>query len=1079
MSSEKVLHPVLVDTNDGVTELDNVANDAFYFMGPGYPMSLLQRRPGLEVGHIEVTAPNVNIVDIENDLPQILEEYPPIARLYVLEKFFRHVGFPVVLDESKQQKYIDALRKAYLDILEAHGITPLVASLIQRASILQDLNKSDAARLAAVHERNVDPQGDRQVIRRMILEGNAEDRKKIRQKGFIDAVRFPWNRNELYRMLEAAEKTDPAEFILHRYFDAVDSPNKGFYARRRLANYKAEAEQLPVEFKVEYILKNPSRAVGFFYDEQFIHELTNRRPDLFFKLINLKKLTTSDKFKGKLFVSPHGFAGKLVEAAAQVGTFEEIKRLESQIEGLGWTAVRYPTLREKIKEAKDKAKKAEKGKEEASVAVALRSHLTTAKVELSDIAQLDRVLKENQKCKKLEVYTPSAIFVVDFSQQQKKLSDKHAGIKTPISIYRADLETPLYLPAEYSIGICSVSTTYVSSDEFQQAYHAKVSPAEMDFKPVQLGFLARFGQWLSKAFSRTKKFNIAANAIKKEPVQITGKAVPLSTKKMKRIFSSSELSTSEKSGDTESVNSEDDVSVSNASDSGKLYQEARDAFVEGNYTVAIEKIRDCTYLILKMRKSSEDERSCVVNHLMGILQKTKANLLDYLMVDELMQQDMPDIGPLVSLRTAVVQLFGEFTLTESNFSHIPEQWRGPFQLFVLERQFLNLKNPNTIAYKREAVRLQEQYMAVLKEHQDMPLARVMAAKSRLVSYHQSSTEIAKSRVTVMNMFERDPKRLIEQMFDVLDRNELAEPSKFISTVIAKVGLDPLTSYVRDIYPKGLEILLQNSPYFRGLLFSNQLKLVGIIRNTTPQFRQILRKHLPSEFERAKMALHEAFTLDVHSVLNGTSSAEKMFSDPFFIDELEANPQQRELIFERDDLYAVYGKYGTKYHDVAILFQQYARNENPPEDSLTKVIAQAGMREVLNCIIGNCPYGLRILLEKYPAAREILKSKEFYLQALAGSDFPEVRHTLRQCRFELSEKVKEILARKMRKNIEVISDHEKAEEKLKDQFFVAELFVPENVEELKNFEAKFPGLLYRVAESVAQAQVRASSIPKPF
>jgi len=1093
MANDKQLYPKLIKD---VEQLKNVAPGVFCFFGESYK-SLILFSPDTS----DIPIPTAH--EIVEQITQILKKYPPVACLYIFEEMYRRHNLDLTVAQ------IADLRSAYLDILRSYSSEPHVKNLVAYSKLMRDEKQQFISEYAAFIADDALVNNPK-AIAELIQTGGPEFHRAIRKHGLIDTIKYRWwKRNELYAALEEVEKLSPSEFIFHRYFDALDLSHAGYYARQRLARYKAEIDQLPVEFKFEFILKNPSRAVGFFSDERFINELTNRRPDLFFKLISLKELTTSDIFKGELFLSPDGFAGNLVDAAVRVGNFEEIKFLESQIEGLGWTSIRYPALRENIQQAKEKAekeaRKEEKGKQEAAgVAVTSGPNLAIVKVELSDITQLDRVLKENQHCKKLEVYSPCAIFVVDFSRQQEKLAKKHAGIKTPVTIYRAALEQTIYLPPVFSIGACEVSTIGISSEQFQEAYKAKGSPDEINFKPVKLGVLARVGQWLSNVFGRTKKSNnerkVSENpAIQiTHPIRISALRSASSAVKMMHVFSGSESSMMEEiSGDTES--SDESLKIySPSSKSRMLYKEALQAFYKGDYHTAVKKICALMESVQgKYNKETEDQLNTTVNDeaglrtelLVRILQEVNADFLDYLMVDELMQQELSDdaLGAMSRMREAVAHLFGGFTIDRFGFPSVPEKWRGPVQLFVLERQFLNLDVKST-TYKSKALKLQREYMDIVKEYETMPLARAMASKSKLVSFCASTDEIAKSRVTVMNMFERDPSKLVEQMFDVISQNKIAEPSGFISNVVAKVGIEAIVLYACDVYPNGLEILLKNSSWFLWLLRKNKVELTELIRGVPPQCRQILRKYLPSEFNNAKNALNESFNLDVENVLNGEYSAKQKFSDPFFIDEIEANPAQKIRIIERDDIYAVYKNYAPNYTGgIQQMFDKYTRNENLPEDLILKVIEQAGMPQVIQCITTLSPQGLRILL-----ARKLLPEKESYLQALASSDFPEVRQTLRGSGFILSDKVKEILARKMRKNVEALTDHdnpdqEKARAKLNDKFFVAELFFPENVEQLKKFETTFPGLLqevvsaqmYSLRESIAQAQVRASSIPKPF
>ncbi len=1044
-NDKKQIHPQLITK---LARLNDVAQGAFYFFGSGYPPLSL-----MSMDNSEIIIPRAH--EVIEQIPHVVEKYPPAACLYIFEEIYRRHNLDLTRDQ------IATLRAAYLDILRSHSDKPHIRKLVASSKLVRDENRCFIPEYETLVAEditirlNLDDsyQNNPQAIEQLIRTNKPEVHRAIRKYGLIDTIKYRWwKRNALYAALEEAEKLAPAEFILHRYFDAKDSAQSGYYASKRLVKYKVEAEQLPVEFKVEFILKNPERVIDFFHDPRFIDELTNRRPDLFFKLINLKELVSTHAFKAELFATPFNFSGKLVEAAANVGTFEEVKYLENQLEGLGWTKERYPRLRDKVEEAREKAnenaKKDAKGKEESDGVAIIRINTgyTTAKIELDNVSQLDKMIVTYKNAKKLEIFTPSAILVVDVS--------KKAGVPTEISVFSVDPTHTVYFPEQFSIGACKISTRYISSEHFQAAYFAKVSPSEIIIKP--LGFFGRIAQWL-----RGTRKPVVPPKIKKEEYVKPG--VSSSVVKMRAAFSASEREDT----DTQSSSSEDQPKEFKASDSSVvLYKSARKSFLDGKYEEALRTIHELmSSLQGKYRHSddgstkNQDEVGLITKLLREILREAKADITDCLMVDELLQQKVSEtsLNELTHVRAALVHLVSECDYKTINYQILPLQWQGPFQLFLLERQFLDLSaQKNTITYKREVEKLQKNYMAILENNRENLLAKAMAASSQLLNY-QVSYEVAKARLAVMGMFERDSHLLIKQMFSVLAQNQLSEPSQFVSSVILKLGekgLGEIMQYVRDFYPSGLEMLIQASKYFAGLLFENELRLMNMVRNVCPEMRQALRKFLPDKFSAAKKALKESLDLDVQNILNGESLAEQKFADPSFVDEIEAHLDVKKQILDNDDIYNIYKKHEHNYsHGIQQLFNIYAKNENPPEDLLPALINQAGMVQVLKCVSTLCPHGLKILLD-----RQLLPEKEYYVEALARSDFVEVRQTLRQSGFELSEKVKGILARKARKAVEAIVEREIAQEKLNDKFFVDELFMPENKDYLIKFENKFPGLL---------------------
>ncbi|MDX2164796.1 MAG: hypothetical protein SFW07_05185, partial [Gammaproteobacteria bacterium] len=786
MSSEKkVLHPNLIGS-DADLAAANLAPGTFYFTG-SEPMQL--RQVGVE------------------------DELNPDHFLYL----YAH-DLMILIRLGKRPQYSVQPHEIVTDLI----LNPKNAEFFLAAN--------SAYRRLLVNKPD--------LIRQMIQKGKPELHYAIRKYGLIDTVRFPWRRNELYRALEAAEKTDPSEFILRRYFEASDN---GYYARKRQAKYKTEADELPVEFKVAFILKNPERADYFFDDEVFKRDLISKRPDLVFKLIELKEKLVSREsdLRYKLF------SDAILDAALKVGTFKDIKQLQDLLDDMKWTMQGHPLLRLNVDKAAESAASKDKGKEESS------SHKPfTAKVEIKSLDELNAVLDEYKDFTRLEIFLPEGILVVDNSSRQKK-----------VNYYTDQMQYSLRLSEYFSEVVPTV--VLLSSHEFLDAFQRKISPDTLPKQSPSSGFFGRFMNWWRNRNATST------------PQRVLKASLP-------RVKTSHELI----AGSLTSA-SEDDIQNSEERGSPipkakSTYKNARDEFLAGNYEEAM-KLFDEMFLSFEGEYTVDpnvsvkgyDSVSLTLAFLLEILRKNNANFLDVFMIDELMLQKKAQISlaNLTQLQSALHIFLGQFDYSHVDYRILPKEWQIAFQLFMLERNFLTMEqNKNDFAGQREVNRLQEKYLALVKSSKQDPLVQAMAKRSHLLNY-DSGCNVSKARITVINMFEKDPAN-IQQMFNVLEDGQLKKEaaSKFVSETVAKVGIYKVMYYIREPYHCGLNILIENSAHFRELLLKNNKLMLDIAGYGVPEMRQALRNPKLTLPEAVKIALTTAVEKDVEAVCRDVSEA---------------------------------------------------------------------------------------------------------------------------------------------------------------------------------------------------------------
>lgn len=829
----------------------------FFFVGGGGTVSQLYKKTREGFTEIPIVRPDVSSPELDKVLDNWLKDFPPAVQLFILEKLYRDIH--VFLDgEQVRNNYINALKSKFRKIFQVHTDALLVADIIKISSILGDDEEAKAQNLKILHPYNLKLKlevdlkvpndvkmeeivadlryypkhidyfmgagsqyrkmvaNSPQTIREIISAATPVALHDMRKTGVIDAVLFPWRRNALYRALERAEQTSPTRYIFLRYFEA---PEDSFYARRRKAQYKADMDQLPIDFKINFIIEHPEY-LNYFFDKKLVEDLKSRL-DLFFKLLQ----SHSGPLMLKLFHSRSDIGvNGLFSAAVEICDKEERQLLLNRLVGYEANHT-MEEVRDEDRELFSK-NKSDKGKAEEAVEsseVKCKYGNVVAKVEINALSAIPDVLAQHKDFRDLEVFLPFGVLILQVVPENETIN-----VRFYCTLENQSKETSVFRVREYFPG-STFKPIFIETLKLRQAIKLKISPDDLSELPPRLGLFARIRAWWN-----SRKVNRAV--------------VPVIAETSVDRQSSSEIDTESIPSDSaEGRSPESKAKVKKTSSAVVFHEGQLQEFIK-EYEAIAELCREKNYKTAAdafhgMCKRLEEDYPAQKSEESFSEMEDDGSFLREVSVVSITEEDLLLALTEIVNRSAVTRLeslfmsellkslfsanpeFNKYMLTfSSSVTKLPKTsdekpFDVPTKLALLEEKYrkyrfekgsFRLRLLSDFASWFRIIReLQIEYLGVLRQA-DLtdPAIKALVLGSELLSFTTERDKISDARIEIMKIYADDPVFVLEQKFR-LSSDPLVEITKGmeLSGIVDYIIAHPehawsfLTDKELDLVPK--------------------------------------------------------------------------------------------------------------------------------------------------------------------------------------------------------------------------------------------------------------------------------------